>query len=84
MRDIPVARSTAAIPPSPYASASAPAHRRFSRSSITGSSALNFVRISHSDAAIHAVDHTSRAMSISPSPLNHAAQHLNRLFLREA
>jgi hypothetical protein len=58
VRDIPVARSTAAIPPRPRASASA-AHGRFSLSSITGSSAVNFVRISHSVAtsALVQIDH---------------------------
>ena len=84
VRDIPVARSTAAIPPSPYASASAPAHRRFSRSSITGSSALNFVRISHSVAAISAVDHTSTALSIPAVALKPKIPPVNGLFLTGA
>jgi hypothetical protein len=44
VRDNPVARSTVAIPPSPNASASAPAHRRVRRSSMTGLRARNFVR----------------------------------------
>src|SRR5580658_3763659 len=84
VRDIPVARSTAAIPPSPYASASAPAHRRFSRSSITGSRALNFVRISHSVAAIPAVDHTHAALSIPKNAFTPATLILIGLFLRGA
>ena len=44
VRDKPVARSTIAMPPSPSASASAPAHNRVSRSSITGRRATNLPR----------------------------------------
>jgi hypothetical protein len=36
VRDSPIARVTIAMPPSPNASASAPAHKRVTRSSITG------------------------------------------------
>src|SRR5277367_1498344 len=57
VRDKPVARSTAAIPPSPIASASAAAHSRLIRSSITGFSASYFSWISVS-LAIPTVDHT--------------------------
>jgi hypothetical protein len=45
----PVARETIANPPRPIASASAPAHSRFMRSSIEPLRASNFVRMSASD-----------------------------------
>src|SRR6266542_4354967 len=63
VRARPVARSTSAIPPPPIASASAAAHSRLIRSSITGLSASYFARISAS-LAIPTVDHTSHVQSI--------------------
>ena len=56
--------STIAIPPSPIASASAPAHSRVNRSSITALSERNLVRTTSTVLAIHTIDHTMIALSI--------------------
>jgi hypothetical protein len=50
---IPVASTTAAIPPYPIASASAAAHRRVTRSSITPRSRAYFARTASTASILH-------------------------------
>ena len=63
----PVARATAAIPPQPIASASAPAHKRRARSSIVAVSRRHFRRTSFSASTAN-VDHVSAILSIPNRP----------------
>jgi hypothetical protein len=64
VRDMPVASSTTEIPPSPSASASAPAHNRVRRSSMAGWSARNFIRMISIVVATDGEDHIAKAQSI--------------------
>ena len=63
----PVARATAAIPPQPIASASAPAHKRRARSSIVAVSRRHF-RLTSCSASTTNVDHVRVIVSFPNRP----------------